>query len=568
MADKYRVTLSDGRVFDVQTEGGPPSEADVLASLGASPPAAMPFTRRGGMTDEAAMVSPEVWRTTNLKDATGAAVVRDAAADEGDQLLANIANVGGFAKDLAVGAGKSLIRAGLRGGDLLRQIPGVDAVSPKFIPLEPSQVESANTAQTIGGMIEQGAELVAPTRAITALGAKVAPAVAPYLAKILSPTLANLVPKVVIEGVGNAGLVKAQGGSNTAAGITGVVAGAVPTIGVIATGIANHLKTSAAENVAKFFNPTTKPFKAVVEGRTPEILARGSDVLGTLGRTRPGATEVFDVATQAAGDAIDQALSVYGSDVVQNAPQRLMAALDVAKAPYVKTRIVSAAEAATLPAATVLGPMPGGGVQIAIPLNAGKVRQIDALKQIVQAHGNDMTVDDLVGLRRAWDEIAYARPQFGQLGPAETTKWAKKMGGDAIRAIVQSDRPDLAALNREFAFWKDLHTVMEATTLRKTGQVGGLLPGMAEGAGVVAEAARGGGIGQMFVAGKLAKMAQQVFASPRYQSLAANVKTGLADALTTAMTTGKQAPLEGWLRTAAGRLGVVEGPQLLFAPSP
>lgn len=30
----YRVTLSDGREFDVETEGGPPSEQDVLASLG------------------------------------------------------------------------------------------------------------------------------------------------------------------------------------------------------------------------------------------------------------------------------------------------------------------------------------------------------------------------------------------------------------------------------------------------------------------------------------------------------------------------------------------------------
>jgi hypothetical protein len=36
----------------------------------------MPFTRRGGMTDAAAMVTPEVYRTTNEKDASGAAVVR------------------------------------------------------------------------------------------------------------------------------------------------------------------------------------------------------------------------------------------------------------------------------------------------------------------------------------------------------------------------------------------------------------------------------------------------------------------------------------------------------------
>ncbi len=36
MPQKYRVTLSDGRIFDVETEGGPPSEADVLAGLSTS----------------------------------------------------------------------------------------------------------------------------------------------------------------------------------------------------------------------------------------------------------------------------------------------------------------------------------------------------------------------------------------------------------------------------------------------------------------------------------------------------------------------------------------------------
>jgi hypothetical protein len=78
MAQKYRVALSDGRTFDVESEGGPPSEADILASLGGdTAPAAMPFTRRGGMTDPA-MVTPEVWRTTNEKDAAGNAVVREA----------------------------------------------------------------------------------------------------------------------------------------------------------------------------------------------------------------------------------------------------------------------------------------------------------------------------------------------------------------------------------------------------------------------------------------------------------------------------------------------------------
>jgi hypothetical protein len=39
MPETYRVTLTDGRTFNVTTEGGPPSEADVMASLSNDSPA-------------------------------------------------------------------------------------------------------------------------------------------------------------------------------------------------------------------------------------------------------------------------------------------------------------------------------------------------------------------------------------------------------------------------------------------------------------------------------------------------------------------------------------------------
>lgn len=42
MPQTYRVTLSDGRAFDVTTEGGPPSEQDVLGSLSAPAPTEAP----------------------------------------------------------------------------------------------------------------------------------------------------------------------------------------------------------------------------------------------------------------------------------------------------------------------------------------------------------------------------------------------------------------------------------------------------------------------------------------------------------------------------------------------
>lgn len=66
MPQKYRVTLSDGRAFDVTTEGGPPSEQDVLGSLG------------GGVPETpAAPVAPAVPRHpyARIADAAGGAVM-------------------------------------------------------------------------------------------------------------------------------------------------------------------------------------------------------------------------------------------------------------------------------------------------------------------------------------------------------------------------------------------------------------------------------------------------------------------------------------------------------------
>ena len=412
--------------------------------------------------------------------------------DQPDQLLENVKNIGGVATDLAVGAGKSLVRSGERGGALLRKIPGVDRLSNALPSIEvPDQ--SSNTTQKIGGVIEQVAEVVNPAKAVSALGAKASAALAPSLLKVFSPTLAKLIPTVLVEATGNAALAKAQGATNTEAATTGALTAGLLTTGQLAARLSTKLRESASEGVYRFFNPSTKRLKAVVAKRTPEILERGSEVLGTAGRTRAGASEVFGAAKTEAGEAVDEALQQFGSDTVKDAPQRLQAALDLAKRKYVKTRVVSAAEAAGPMERYVVGKqLPSGGFLAEIPLDKAKVKQIEALKEIVAAHGNNMSVDDLVGLRRAWDEVAYANAIPGEIGPSTAAKWAKKMGGDSIRGILSSEKPDLAELNREFAFWSHLSEAMDATALRKVGQVGGIIAPMAEGAGQVAGAAATG----------------------------------------------------------------------------
>lgn len=481
----------------------------------------------------------------------------------GDVLLDNISNVAGQAKDLAVGFGKKIVETGIRGGALLRKIPGVDALA-NALPSTDVNYTPSNTTQKVGGMLEQAAEVAAPARGLMALGEKAAVAATPRLAPVVGETMARILPRAAVEGAGSAGLATAQGASPNEALASGVLGAAAPTIGEAAISIANKLRGKgigplggATENVEQFFSPTTKAMKGIVAKRTNEILDRSDETLGALGKSREGAVEAYTAARQQAGDAIDEALKTFGSDTVKDAPQRLMAALDSAKQPYVKNRVVSAAEAAAMPKKYTVGPMPNGQVQVAIPLNGTKVDQIEGLKTIIEAHGDDMTVDDLVGVRRAWDEIAYAKPGLGDNVKTDAQKWAKKMGGDSIRAIIESDKPELSALNREFSFWKDIETVMTATELRKRGQVGGLLPGNAEAAGRVVGAVTSGTLGAAVVVGKSAKMLQQMFQSPRWNSLAANFKTGIADAI----ESGNQQATATWIRNAATRIGAIEAPR-------
>jgi len=114
MPQKYRVALSDGRTFDVETEGGPPDEASIMAQLSASnkpadEPSFMPKTAR-----------------------------------EFGSRLANAA------VDVPIGMAKNLGRA-------VQMIPGVTAATDALYGLPKGASEQAmqptNATQTAGGYV-------------------------------------------------------------------------------------------------------------------------------------------------------------------------------------------------------------------------------------------------------------------------------------------------------------------------------------------------------------------------------------------------------------------------------
>ena len=179
-----------------------------------------------------------------------------------------------------------------------------------------------------------------------------------------------------------------------------------------------------------------------------------------------------------------------------------------------------------------------------IELDKRPIKQIQKLQDVITEHGDTMTVDQLVAVRRVWDDVVaqaggYAHRAPGGIGmPLKdaTEVWAKRKATTAIRQLLDTEVPELSVLNKEFAFWKSLDDVLTQTLKRTAPQGPGLKSIAAEGAGRLAGALSSSGgaiasVGKGWVLGKLVKLADAAFSSPRWQFASARVKDDLADAI-------------------------------------
>lgn len=111
----------------------------------------------------------------------------------------------GMVKDFVVGAGKELAEQGIRGGQLLRKIPGVGLLDHLIKPIEVN-TQPTNATQRAGGTALNAAEVMAPTKALTSLGL-------------------NVLPRIAAQGAAGAGTAALQGKNP----LVGAVASMAPT---------------------------------------------------------------------------------------------------------------------------------------------------------------------------------------------------------------------------------------------------------------------------------------------------------------------------------------------------
>jgi hypothetical protein len=151
---------------------------------------------------------------------------------------------------------------------------------------------------------------------------------------------------------------------------------------------------------------------------------------------------------------------------------------------------------------------------------------------VVDANGlKQIPVKKLREMRQYFDDIAARAKRYQGTDLAAANK-AEAYGkaADAIRNEFAKADPDLAALNKEFSFWKNVEKVTDETIMRREGQAKPLGRKLAEGAGAIAGASQGGIMGA--VLGKYALSAlETVTTSPAWRTLSAVTKNKLADAI-------------------------------------
>jgi hypothetical protein len=561
----YRATGKHLGVFDSVDHANAYAEQlhqDQAAQVGgAADPLDAFMQARGAVTPD--------FTSTNEKDPAGNAVV-------GRDPRAMLADAAG---DVAVGAAKGLGHSVTGLGKIILAIPGFaeglddlygeeQGFSRRMFEAADRELEPSNTAQTIGKVGEQIGEVLIPGRAITEASTSLAAKVAPMLEGIVGKTAANVIPKAVVEGAANAGMAKVQGGDP---GVAAVIGAAAPVVGAAMRGAPAALRDAATKKVVRALGPTKEKYKAIAERLAPQMLKRG-----LIGSRQSLATQAEETLERV-GNNIEATLLANAGRDVDTTP--VMAALEKAKAAFQTVRTVPL-KAAVAQGIVTIGKtgkavvakkgarIVGADVEVPVIFDQRPIDQLTDLQRIIGELGRDVPVDKLVALRRAWDSVVSQAGGFAHRAPGgiglplkeQTEAWAKREATGAIRKILAADVPELATLNKEYAFWKGLDDVLTQTLQRTQPHGAGIGSMMAEGAGQVAGATLGAthgvatGVGGAFALGKLTGVAKRVFTSPRWQLVDANLR----DRLATAIASNNVSKVA----TALARISAVQGSKI------
>lgn len=399
----------------------------------------------------------------------------------GSWLDSVLSAIGGGATGAVKGAGSTLY--GL--GKLFNENSFIGGQTGPYPP-KPDELTPQGTAQKVGFGGEQVAEFLVPGGASAQAGKGM-----------------GLLGKMGLEALTTGGVAAAQSGGDPVQTATAAALGAAgPLAGRALKPIADKLKTSAAKAMTQALGPTTTVMKGKAERAVPGLLERG------VSGSRPGMLAQAEEGLSATAPAYDKIASEQGQLAVNT--KAVVDSLEKMKDGFLVKTTEGTKAAATK------------GAENAVNL-------ITDLQQRIAT--TDPSLESVRSLRTILG--AETEKAFGKL-PAEqqVTERIKDATYKALRKELQKASPDLAAVDKEYAFWSNVKDVLTATEKRTKPQGGGLLSGMASKAALAVT-----GLGaayqdpKLIASGVVFGALGKVIASPAWKSWSAVQKEQLARAM-------------------------------------
>lgn len=424
---------------------------------------------------------------------------------EGNPVYEEPVGVLDTALDIGQGFAKGAAETVKVGGELLRKIPGVNALS-EALPHTQLDVNlaPANTAESIGFGAEKIAEFMAPGKVPREVAVWMSTRLAPHIASAPRAVRAflGLVPRMATEAGTAAGITAMQGGDPKTAA---VVAGALPVAGraIEATGPA--IRGLAEKQVQRFLQPGTKMTKYESRLISPQILDRR--ILGTPERVE----QLAETNRSAAGTRIkslEQRLAAnLPGDVIDVRPVRSMIMRQVRS---YSTRGL-------------------GGQQLTVAgretYQAAAQHYLDFLNQLP----DKIPVKQAADLKRQWQDVVRVARGYMEDAPQQASaRMAKEAAKAMRRSLLRVNTVgELEGAYKEYQFWATLENILADTALRRTGQQGWGKKILASTLMGATGFAGGGGAMGAAAMGGLALAVQ----TPTWKLASAQIKNQLADAL-------------------------------------
>jgi hypothetical protein len=287
---------------------------------------------------------------------------------------------------------------------------------------------------------------------------------------------------------------------------------------------ATALKESAKRSYLRALGPTTKPNKVlaerVVEGRpgTPGLIERG-----TVAATRKGLQSKIHATVDDLGQQLEDMHAQLPPDTGLPMNQ-VLGAIDTSASRQFTIR------------------NPQG---VSLPTGPDAMRGInftEQLKNYLRGHATqdasgNLTIpyQTLREFRQKWDALVAERNGYAGSSLVDNTRMnAYRSAASAIREQLNSATPDIAAINREFSFWKNAQDVIDATVLRSGSQATPMTEQMATAGAIGGGLAHGLSKGVLY--GAVARSAVKLFRSTGWRTMSAVTKDRLANLLSSGKT--------------------------------